>query len=156
MDCSLPGSSVHGVLQARILEWVAVPFSRGSSRPRDLNPGLLHCRQILSRLSHQGSPEHIKLCPDVSSELTRGLVLRVGRTGDTAKEVVRCCGPVGEEGDAFARMMARQRTEHGRPRPSSSVDRRSQGWTLPVETAQALLYFTQTNTRTCSVCVCVW
>ena len=30
MDCSLPGSSVHGVLQARILQWVAVPFSRGS------------------------------------------------------------------------------------------------------------------------------
>ena len=35
MDCSLPGSSVHGILQARILEWVAVPFSRGSSQPRD-------------------------------------------------------------------------------------------------------------------------
>ena len=35
MDCSLPGSSVHGILQARILEWVAIPFSRGSSQPRD-------------------------------------------------------------------------------------------------------------------------
>ena len=35
MDCSLPGSSVQGVLQARIVEWVAIPFSRGSSRPRD-------------------------------------------------------------------------------------------------------------------------
>ena len=35
MDCSLPGSSVHGILQAQILEWVAVPSSRGSSRPRD-------------------------------------------------------------------------------------------------------------------------
>ena len=34
-DCSLPGSSVHGILQARILEWVAVPSSRGSSQPRD-------------------------------------------------------------------------------------------------------------------------
>ena len=33
-DCSLPGSSVHGILQARILEWVAMPFSRGSSRSR--------------------------------------------------------------------------------------------------------------------------
>ena len=31
MDCSLPGSSVHGILQARILEWVAIPFSRGYS-----------------------------------------------------------------------------------------------------------------------------
>ena len=35
MDCSLPSSSVHGILQARVLEWVAVPVSRGSSRPRD-------------------------------------------------------------------------------------------------------------------------
>ena len=35
IDCSLPGSSVHGILQAKILEWVAVPFSRGSSAPRD-------------------------------------------------------------------------------------------------------------------------
>ena len=35
MDCCPPGSSVHGILQARILEWVAFPFSRGSSKPRD-------------------------------------------------------------------------------------------------------------------------
>ena len=35
MECSLPGSSVHGILQARVLEWVAISFSRGSSRPRD-------------------------------------------------------------------------------------------------------------------------
>ena len=35
MDCSPPGSSVHGLLQARTLEWVAMPSSRGSSRPRD-------------------------------------------------------------------------------------------------------------------------
>ena len=35
MDYSLPGSSVHEILQARILEWVAMPSSRGSSQPRD-------------------------------------------------------------------------------------------------------------------------
>ena len=35
VDCSQSGSSVHGILQARILEWVAISFSRGSSRPRD-------------------------------------------------------------------------------------------------------------------------
>ena len=35
MDCSPPGFSVHGISQGRILEWVAIPFSRGSSRPRD-------------------------------------------------------------------------------------------------------------------------
>ena len=35
VDCSLAGSSVYGILQARILEWVAIAFSRGSSQPRD-------------------------------------------------------------------------------------------------------------------------
>ena len=35
MDYNLPGSSVHGIFQARILEWVAISFSRGSAQPRD-------------------------------------------------------------------------------------------------------------------------
>ena len=35
MDCSPPGFSIHGIFQARILEWVAISFSRGSSQPRD-------------------------------------------------------------------------------------------------------------------------
>ena len=35
MDCSLSGSSVHGIFQTRILEWVVISFSRGSSQPRD-------------------------------------------------------------------------------------------------------------------------
>ena len=34
-DCGLPGSSVHGILQARKMEWVAIPFSREFSQPRD-------------------------------------------------------------------------------------------------------------------------
>ena len=71
-------SLFHGILQAGILEWVAISFSRGSSHPRDwncifyvsctgrqaslplappgLNPGLPHCRQILYQLNHKGSP----------------------------------------------------------------------------------------------------
>ena len=58
---SLPGSSVHGILQARIPEWVAFPFSRGSSRPRDWTLGLLHCSWtffFFYHLSHQRSPFH--------------------------------------------------------------------------------------------------
>ena len=56
MDCSPPGSSsVHGILQARILEWVAISFSRGIFSTEGLNLGLLHCRQILYYLSHQRS-----------------------------------------------------------------------------------------------------
>ena len=38
VDCSPPDSSVHGVLQARILEWISISFSRGSSQPRDQTP----------------------------------------------------------------------------------------------------------------------
>ena len=58
MDCSPPGSSVHGLLQARILEWVAMPSSRGPSQPSDrtsvsLAPAL-QADSLL--LSHQGSP----------------------------------------------------------------------------------------------------
>ena len=56
-DCSPAGSSVHGILQARTLEWVAVSFSRGSSRPRDQTWVFLYCRQTLYRLNHQGSPK---------------------------------------------------------------------------------------------------
>ena len=56
MDCSPPGSSVHGILQSGILEWVAMPSSRGSSPTQGSNPSLPHCREILYRLSHKGSP----------------------------------------------------------------------------------------------------
>ena len=42
MDCGPPGSSVHGILQARILEWVAIPFSRGIFLTQGLNLRLLH------------------------------------------------------------------------------------------------------------------
>ena len=51
MDYSLPGSSVHGIFQARILEWVAISFSRGSSQPRDgTHVSCISCsgRQILT------------------------------------------------------------------------------------------------------------
>ena len=55
-DCSPPGSSLHGSLQARTLEWVAISFSRESSLPRESNPHLLHNRQTsFYHLSHQGS-----------------------------------------------------------------------------------------------------
>ena len=55
MDYRPPSSSVHGILQAKILEWVAIPFFRRSFRQK-LKMGLLHCRQILYHLSHQRSP----------------------------------------------------------------------------------------------------
>ena len=56
MDCSLPGSSVHGIFQARILERVAISSSRGSSWHRDWNLHLLPWQENCLLLSHRGSP----------------------------------------------------------------------------------------------------
>ena len=58
MDCSLPGFSVHGIFQARVLEWVAISFSKGIVLTQGSNSGLLHCRQTLCPLSHQGSSSY--------------------------------------------------------------------------------------------------
>ena len=54
MDCSLPGSSVHGILQPVLLEWVTI--FQGIFPTQGSNLGLPHCRQILYSLSHQESP----------------------------------------------------------------------------------------------------
>ena len=54
-----PGSSLHGILQARVLEWAAISSSRGSSHPRDqMHVSCISClgRQILYHLRHLGSP----------------------------------------------------------------------------------------------------
>ena len=55
MDCSPPGSSIHGILQARILEWIAMPCFRGSSQPRVWTQvsRLLHWWWVLYHWSHQ-------------------------------------------------------------------------------------------------------
>ena len=58
MVCSRPGSSIHGILQARILEWVAMPFPRGSSQPKDrICISYVSCigRLILYHWYHLGS-----------------------------------------------------------------------------------------------------
>ena len=59
MDCSPLGSSIHGILQARILEWIAISFSRGSSWPRDRTQvSCVSCigRQILYHWAARGRP----------------------------------------------------------------------------------------------------
>ena len=64
IDCSPPGSSVHGVFQARILEWVAISFARRFSRPRDgtsvscLGRWILHC--WATREAHSMACKHTK------------------------------------------------------------------------------------------------
>ena len=54
-DCSLPGSLVHGILQARILEWIVNSLLQRIFPTQRSNPCFLHCRQMHYRLSHQGS-----------------------------------------------------------------------------------------------------
>ena len=58
MDCSVPGSSQHGIFQARTLKWVAISFCRGSSQPRDHTQVSYSAsgRRIRYHLSNQGSP----------------------------------------------------------------------------------------------------
>ena len=63
MDCSLPGSSIHGIFQARVLEWGAIPFLPGILPSQGSNPRPLHCRQTLYHLSHQGSPRMLEWVP---------------------------------------------------------------------------------------------
>ena len=57
MDCSPPGSSVHGISQVRILAWVVISFSRGCSQPRNQTRFSCIGRPILFSLSHQRSPK---------------------------------------------------------------------------------------------------
>ena len=62
-DCNLPGSSIHGILQELILEWVAMPFSRESFRPRDgTRVPYVYCtgRQVLYQYHHLGSPSPVQ------------------------------------------------------------------------------------------------
>ena len=56
MNRKLPGSSVHGIFQARLLEWVAISYSRGSSRPKDLTPTSWHLLQAFFTIAPPRKP----------------------------------------------------------------------------------------------------
>ena len=56
IDCSPPGFSVHGIFQARMLEWVAIPFFQGSSQQRDQIQVSCTADRFFTILNHQGSP----------------------------------------------------------------------------------------------------
>ena len=61
MNCNLPGSSFHGILQARILEWVAMPSSRGSFWPRDWTHVFCIAGRFFTQLSHPGSTDFLPI-----------------------------------------------------------------------------------------------
>ena len=70
--CNPMDYTVRGILQARILEWVAFPFSRGIFPTQGSKPGLPYCRQILYQLSYEGSPLGLKGGIDVTGSSQDG------------------------------------------------------------------------------------
>ena len=83
MDCSPPGSSVHGILQARILEWVVMPSSRGSSQSRDWNCIFCIAGGFLTHWAtwetliclYFSQIERLNSCPEVSSPISMPYLL---------------------------------------------------------------------------------
>ena len=69
MDCSLQGSSVHGIFQARILEWVAISFSRGSSQPRDRTRVFHIVGRCFTIWATREAPYPVWLCPNLKKDL---------------------------------------------------------------------------------------
>ena len=105
MDCSLPGSSSHGISQSRILEWVAISFSRGSSLPRDQTHISCIGRWVLYRWATREAPKFLigldeSLTPLTCSTMTKIHIncscsfqqplLPVDRTQSSAKHLASC------------------------------------------------------------------
>ena len=87
MDCRLPGPSVHRILQARILEWVVMPFSRGSSQPRDwtcVSPVSCISRQVFffttsaiwEALCQRDYTSTLELCNHLRSSLWTSVIVQ--------------------------------------------------------------------------------
>ena len=74
----------HGIFQARILEWIAISFSRGIFPTQESNLGLLHCRQILYWLSYKGSPQ------TTNTEKQNSVILKM-TWEPPGKELTRMC-----------------------------------------------------------------
>ena len=80
MDCSPPGSSIHGILQARVLEWIAISFSRGSSLPRDWTRVFLIAGRCFTICWGRSSKIRIQMLAGLNSHLEawlgKDLILR--------------------------------------------------------------------------------
>ena len=93
MDCNPPSSSVHGILQARLLKWVAIPFSRGSSQPRDRTQ--VSC--IAGRFStiwntREAHCIYCHLCQRLVDHMCMGLFLHFTYISLSLEETVIYCG----------------------------------------------------------------
>ena len=78
IDGSSPGSFVHGILQEGILRWVAIPFSRGSSQPRDIIHISYFCigTQVLYHQYHLGSPIYMSVCVYINTSGSNRFIWR--------------------------------------------------------------------------------
>ena len=87
MDCSLPGSSVHGIFQAIVLEWIAISFSKESSQPRDRTrvSHIVDRRFTICNLSQKALEEEITPHSRILAKRTSGIKWRDTVHGD-AKE----------------------------------------------------------------------
>ena len=96
IDCNPPGSSVYGILQARILEWVARPFSRGSPRPRDQTQvSCIAGRFFTVLVTREAIPSPCSFGVSGFSKLVLLFIFRGGRRdvmGAQEKKVVGPCG----------------------------------------------------------------
>ena len=86
MNCSPPGSSIHGILQLRILEWVAMPSFRGSSWLKNRTPPLLHCRRL--SLDHWGHISHEVFMSPSSSIIWDGPLIFIFTVSETLKRTI--------------------------------------------------------------------
>ena len=94
-DCSLPGSSVDGILEARILEWVAIPFSKGFSWPRNWTQ-VFHTTGRFLTSEPSGKPKAIASTNTKTEKLTEGMTWRVLRwSGKSGVESVPGVGTAG-------------------------------------------------------------
>ena len=97
MDCSLPGSFDHGILQARILQWVAIPISRGSSWPRDWTHVSFFCRRILYPSEPPENKEFKSLLMKVKKKSGKvSLKLNIQKTNIMASGPIPSCQIDGE------------------------------------------------------------
>ena len=91
MDYSLLGSSVHGILQARILEWFTMPSSRGSSWTRDWTCISCIGRYVLYHLYHMGSPQSYKLSMNIFFSMN--ILYVASLVTQTVKDYLQCGRP---------------------------------------------------------------
>ena len=111
MDCSPPGSSVSGILQARILEGAAITLLQGIFPTSELNPVLPHCRQILYWLSHQGSLNCRKAFFSMFNSKLSVLEWR-WYSGNFVLPLPKRHGSVADNGKSFDQVADSQSTEH--------------------------------------------